>query len=166
LTSKQPETMMTTTEPMSSGEFLGEMIREGNFIGSEALRERLLGSASKPKFSNMSDLHAWVVMPNGMILDYKKEALMKCSAFGTPELVYEPFEPKIQGRCMKHWKKKYKNNMINGRPMGLDTRRLMEETGYCMYRSLYMAGRSDKLKVVFGSLGFRQPDGSVFYEFG
>ena len=43
---------------------------------------------------------------------------------------------------------------------------MVENTGFCMYRSIYLASKNDKLKVVYGSLGFKQADGSVFYEYG
>jgi hypothetical protein len=123
----------------------------------------------------MHDLHAWCVLPNGKILDYSKGSLKTCSAYGTEDVVYVPFDEETQQKCLKHWSKRYEDRVVSGdmcREMQCGIMSLyqlfLNQVGLCQYRSLYIASRDQKnrIKVVFGSLGFRQPDGSVYYEFG
>jgi len=126
---------------------------------------------SKPKFSNFKDLHAWVVKPNGEILDYAKRDLKACSLYGTTDLVYVPFEDRLQEKCKKRFNSiYYEDHPETASAMGLRLEEyhqyMVENMGFCMFRSIYLASKNDKLKVVYGSLGFKQTDGSVFYEFG
>ena len=122
---------------------------------------------STPKFYgyNSSDLHAWVELENGEILDYPIETLKSCSKYGTTRVKYVPFKQQHQEILYK----KYTNKLsaeFNEYPHIY----FINTGGYCMYRAIvihrHLQTLGKKSKVVFGSLGFIQDDNSIFYEFG
>jgi len=127
--------------------------------------------ANTPKFWGLDshDLHCWVEL-DGKILDYPVSKLEKVSLHGTRNLKYVPFKDKVQPLLEKKWRKCYEDKarqlegyvdyqtfwVING--------------GFCFYRSIIIADRLKARglnpKIVYGSLGFVQKDGSVYYEYG
>lgn len=140
---------------------------------------------SQPTFQGLtsSDCHCWVELEDGKILDYDKETL-KYGLYGTTNVKYVAFDDELQPQLYRHWKnelKKIHNQKSYGvvedsatsyRDMTKDewVRVIMSTGGYCFFRALTIYNnlieKDVKCKIVFGSLGFIQPDGSVFYEFG
>lgn len=132
---------------------------------------------SQPTFYgiNSNDLHAWVELENGKKMDYDPQTL-KYGFYGTLKTKYVPFDESVQkplfDRFTKDLRHKYdslKELEINMTKDDLDKRCVITR-GCCMYRALIihkrLKAKGIPSKVVFGSLGFIQPDGSVFYEFG
>ena len=132
--------------------------------------------ASTPSFNgyNSSDLHAWVELGNGRIMDYPIETLKSLSAYGTKRVKYVPFKKQHQAILYDRYVYKLTVQYNEFVCMGFDKEyadRIFYNTGgYCMYRALVLQKRLQekgiKSKVVFGSLGFIQDDDSIFYEFG
>ena len=119
------------------------------------------------------DFHTWVEVEDGEILDYPIKTLKPLSKYGTDRVKYAPFAEKHQKRLCD----KYVYNLSVKYIACGETRykNSLEETfttngGYCPYRAIIIQNRlfarGIKSKIVFGSLGFIQKDGSVFYEFG
>ena len=130
-----------------------------------------------PRFKGMdsNDLHAWVELEDGKKMDYPPQEL-KYGMFGSLKTNYVPFDDSVQkplfDRFTKSLKQKYASLPQLEIPFTKDDldRHFITTGGCCMYRALILHKRlTDKgipCKVVFGSLGFIQPDGSIFYEFG
>jgi hypothetical protein len=130
--------------------------------------------ASKPSFKgyNTTDLHAWVVVEKkGKIMDYPVSTLEKLSAYGTKNVKYVPFDDSHQEKLIERWSKKLEGKyQLEGLSKSDVDNTYVLNGGYCMFRALIIHRRlrekGIESKVVFGSLGFVQPNGSVFYEFG
>lgn len=130
--------------------------------------------ASTPNFKglNTTDLHAWVVVEKtGKIMDYSPKLLKTTSMFGTTTLKYVPFDDKHQEKLIERWSKKLdeKYELEGLSAVDIDNTYVLN-VGYCMFRALIinrkLKEKGINSKVVFGSLGFVQSNGSVFYEFG
>ena len=132
--------------------------------------------ATEPQFWGLDspDLHCWVEL-DGKILDYPVKLLEKCSLHGTKNLKYVPFHKDLQPLLEEKWRKSYNlkvkqfaefGSMV---PIDYNTFWVVND-GFCWYRSIIIADRLKAKglnpKIVYGSLGFVQNDGSVFYEFG
>jgi len=128
--------------------------------------------ASTPKFNGYksSDMHAWVVLENGKIMDYPTKLLKSQSMLGTDELKYVAFDDKHQQKLNDIYTEKFNQQL----KLGIE-RKIVETTyittpGYCQFRSIIIHNKLKekgiKSKIVFGSLGFIQGNGSVFYEYG
>ena len=136
-----------------------------------------LQEAYTPTFNgyNSTDLHAWVVLENGKIMDYPIKTLKDSSFMGTEKLKYVPFDEKHQQTLYDRYEYKLsvKYNefvsLLNMDKQEAD-KHFMVNGGYCMYRAIVIHKKLKEMgkesKVVFGSLGFVQPSGRVFYEFG
>lgn len=129
-------------------------------------------NASTPTFKGYDtyDLHAWVVVEKtGKIMDYPVELLKTTSMAGTNKVKYVPFDDKHQNKLKRKWSKELDNRYEYFSREELETSYVLN-VGYCMFRALIihrkLMKKGIKSKVVFGSLGFVQPNGSVFYEFG
>ena len=128
--------------------------------------------ATEPQFWGLDspDLHCWVEL-DGKILDYPVKVLEKCSLHGTRNLKYVPFHDDIQPLLNEKWRKSYddKAKQLVGTNIDYQTYWVVNG-GFCWYRSIIIADRLKAKglnpKIVYGSLGFVQNDGSVFYEFG
>lgn len=127
--------------------------------------------ATEPQFWGLDspDLHCWVEL-DGKILDYPVKLLEKCSLHGTKKLNYVPFHKDLQPLLEEKWRKsyEYKARQLEGY---VDYQTVwVVNGGFCFYRSIIIADRLKAKglnpKIVYGSLGFVQNDGSVFYEFG
>ena len=122
-------------------------------------------------------------------MDYPAEKLKGCSMFGTENLKYVPFDEATQALCLKHWQNQYKEEVLSGKMAAYENKKnknkqnemaafeittdqlcqgFVDSLGWCQYRSLYIASRdkTNRIKVVFGGLGFVQEDGSVYYRWG
>lgn len=131
-------------------------------------------NASTPTFKGYDtyDLHTWVVVEKtGKIMDYPIELLKTTSMYGTSTLKYVPFDDKHQDKLKKKWEETLDSRyQLEGLSRSYVDNTYVLNTGYCMFRALIIHRRLKEKginsKVVFGSLGFVQPNGSVFYEFG
>ena len=132
----------------------------------------MMNFASTPKFKGYqsSDLHAWVELENGKVMDYPTKLLKSQSMLGTDDLKYVAFDDKHQQKLIDIYTEKFNEKL----KLGVE-RKIVETTyittiGYCYYRSIIIHNKLKekgiKSKIVFGSLGFIQPNGSVFYEYG
>lgn len=142
------------------------------------VKDALINKHSEPNFQHSyHDLHAWLVLPNGKILDYPKHKLCETTAFPSDKIKYVPFDEETQQKCKDYWFDRYEKRILSGEfaasndleqdQVGLA---LQQNTGFCQFRSIYLYNRMKNCKtppkLVFGSLGFIQRDGSVFYEYG
>jgi hypothetical protein len=131
-------------------------------------------TASTPSFKgyNTSDLHAWVVVKKSQkIMDYPINTLKSLSMMGTDKLRYVPFDDIHQDKLIKIWSKKLDGKYkLEGLSREDVDNTYVLNGGYCFFRALIihrkLKEKGIKSKVVFGSLGFVQSNGSVFYEFG
>ena len=104
-------------------------------------------------------------------MDYPISQLQTCSAKGTMKVKYVPFDDIHQEKLIERWSKKLeaKYQLEGISHIDVDNTYVLN-VGYCMFRALIIHRRliekGIESKVVFGSLGFVQPNGSVFYEFG
>jgi hypothetical protein len=139
----------------------------------------MFANAYAPRFHgfNSADFHAWVEV-NGKVIDYPIHQLRLCSKFGTGKVKYVPFEEDIQDKLQRRYRVKFEQKytlLSELQRKGCYTKGKWEAfvvltPGYCFYRAMVMYDRlvlkGKKPKLVFGSLGFVQEDGRVFYEFG
>ena len=133
-------------------------------------------SAYTPSFNGYrsSDMHAWIELPNNKIMDYPITTLKSSSCMGTDYLRYVPFEEKHQQILYERYTEKlavkYNEFACMGKNKDEADKHFMITSGYCFYRAIVIHKRllekNKSAKVVFGSLGFLQPNGRVFYEFG
>ena len=128
--------------------------------------------ATEPQFWGLDspDFHAWVEL-DGKILDYPVKVLEKCSLHGTRNLNYVPFHADLQPLLSEKWLKKYEEKTKQFVGSNIDYQTFwVVNSGFCFYRSIIIAerlkARGLNPKIVYGSLGFVQKDGSVFYEYG
>jgi hypothetical protein len=132
-----------------------------------------LQRAFTPEFKGYSstDLHCWVELENGKIMDYPVDTLKNHSMFGTDKLKYVAFDEKHQKKLYDIYDKDLnKRYSLLPHKKGFIDNTFVLNGGYCFYRAIIIHKRLQakglKSKVVFGSLGFIQSNGSVFYEFG
>ena len=124
---------------------------------------------------NQFDLHSWVEYDDGTIDDYDDISLSKISMFGSLDIVRVPFSLELTLKVLPHIKKHLDTNLwviseLEDKELMKEVNRIMNKPGACIYRSYLIKAKllkqGRKCKIVYGSLGFRQPDGSVFYEYG
>ena len=132
--------------------------------------------ATEPQFWGLDspDLHCWVEL-DGKILDYPVKVLEKCSQHGTKNVKYVPFHKDLQPLLEEKWRKSYNLKVKEfaefGSMLPIDYNIFwVVNGGFCFYRSIIIADRLKAKglnpKIVYGSLGFVQKDGSVYYEYG
>ena len=129
-----------------------------------------------PKFNGYKskDLHAWVELENGRIMDYPIKTLKSTSAYGTDRVKYVPFKQQHQEILYDKYADELSDKYNEYICMGLTKEDVdtifINNSGFCQYRALIihkrLGAQGKKSKVVFGSLGFIQDDDSIFYEFG
>jgi hypothetical protein len=131
------------------------------------------------KSLNKDDYHAWCVNDQGTICDYSDEQLMKDSEFGTRDIVRRPFtahdiakwlltcdetyDTKLQGLCAE-----FGGEVENAKAMLLaiiDTPLFPPKNCYLRAKLLHESNPK-KYSLVIGSLGFRQADGRIHWEYG
>ena len=152
---------------------------------SKALEERNEGSAPLSTVEEImhhnlegcvADCHAWVVdCKTEKILDYDTETILKTLSpvYEVVEIIRKPFSQTLQMEMMP-----YILRIIRLKKDLVRTSRCIDESqyktkcmttfGYCFLRVSYIMEKNvnKNLKIVLGSLGLRQPDGTVIYEYG
>ena len=123
--------------------------------------------------SRFMDLHIWCVDNENNILDYPPEQID--SLYWSDDIVYRPFDAKLVALIYNdviHYAKQcetYKNTISR---MSQDEKMAaIQDNTFpkrnCLWRALALQ-ESDpsKYALVFGSIGFRQSNGEIFWEYG
>lgn len=116
------------------------------------------------------DAHIWIE-DEGKVIDYKDEDLAKKSAYGTSKIVRKEFPQTLQVEVLKVAMKIYKERkqiadwaIMIGFECG--TGLSGEEVGDCVIKAIDYKKHNKHAKIKIGSLGFIQPNGDIFYEWG
>ena len=108
---------------------------------------------------NKRDYHCWCIDPDtGKIYDYPTSTLKKLSLYGTNKLVYKPFAKKLQKIVLRDHLPSCLSSIVPDSIVNMG--------GFCSIKAYRTKLKNRKLKIVFGSLGFKQKDGNIFYEWG
>lgn len=123
--------------------------------------------------SRFMDLHIWCVDDQNNILDYPIDQIE--SWYWTDDVVYRPFDAQhvrmIYDDVMHFAKRNETYINVISKMSQEEKMKAIEENTFpkknCMWRALALQN-SDPLKysIVFGSLGFRQRSGKIFWEYG
>ena len=100
---------------------------------------------------------------DGTIYDYTDEQILApplCGTYATNSIVRKEFPPQLQQAVFAQARRTYKGASSATRS------RAMQNFGYCTHRALNLKKEHPELTLVAGSLGFVQPDGRTWYEFG
>ena len=115
------------------------------------------------KSDGSMDCHMWCQGPDGTIYDYTDEQILApplCGTYATNSIVRKEFPPQLQQAVFAQARRTYKGASSATRS------RAMQNFGYCTHRALNLKKEHPELTLVAGSLGFVQPDGRTWYEFG
>jgi len=130
-------------------------------------------------FLNKDDYHAWCIDDKGLICDYSSAQLMEKSYHGTSDIIRRPFTaheiPKMLVHCDKIYDAflegiaaKYGGD-VEGAEKALlsliDTPLFPSRNCYIRAKLLHKSNPK-KYSLVIGSLGFRQDDGNIYWEWG
>lgn len=124
----------------------------------------------------VADCHAWVVDENtGHIWDYAPETILKTMGvnYETDTLVRKPFPEKLQEQLLPYIQRimRLKRESVKSSTR-IDEQQYktmcMNTFGYCFLRVSFVCDDyiDRDLKIVLGSLGLKQPDGTIKYEYG
>ena len=135
-----------------------------------------------------TDFHAWLVDGQGRRHDYSVNVLKTISSHPSDEIVYKKWNeewasdilPRLKEEFMDHVRRNMKVNRLAGfegfdRICRMFHDQIMDGSfgsGACSYRCFvllyisHMKRNDDNLKMVIGSLGFKQRDGRIFWEYG
>ena len=124
------------------------------------------------------DAHMWIEH-EGKVIDYTDEQLKSTSSFGTDDIVRKPFSVEQQRKVYKNvlemyvkkhelLKKGKKPQYYQGNAVTLEwfENDWWQNTGHCFMKALTYKKYNPTAKIVSGSLGFVQPNGEIFYEYG
>ena len=129
---------------------------------------------------NHIDLHCWIEH-NGEIKDYPTKQLKAISPYGTDNIVYVPFPIELQLKLLPIIQGHYKEqkNIIgrcsieDGIPvkhmkahMETALEDISTEIGQCSTRAQSYKEKHPKAKLRIGSMGFKQTNGNIYYEYG
>ena len=123
--------------------------------------------------SRFMDLYVWCVDDENDILDYPTEQIE--SMYWTNDVVYRPFDSKFVSliyRDVMYYAERCENylNTISGMSQNEKMKAIEDNTfpkRNCLWRALALQNSNpSKYAVVFGSLGFRQGNGKIFWEYG
>jgi predicted secreted hydrolase len=116
------------------------------------------------------DAHMWIE-DDGKVIDYEDTDLAKNSAFGTSKIVRKEFPIELQVEVLKVAMKIYRERkqiadwaIMKGFECG--TGLSGEEVGNCVIKAIHYKKLNKHAKIKIGSLGFIQPNGDIFYEWG
>lgn len=126
----------------------------------------------------MDDYHAWCIDKQGVVHDYDPKILMKNVKYGTTDIVREPFPGDISARLV-HCNKTY-DAYLQGMTAEFggdieDAKKALlsiihtplfpPKNCYIRAKLLYESDPQE-YSLVFGSLGFIQADGKIYWEYG
>jgi hypothetical protein len=124
---------------------------------------------------NQFDCHSWVEYDDGTILDYDDISLSKISMLGNLDIVRTPFPLELTLELLPYVKKNINRLLEIFEKMDREEQeqfldKVMNQPGGCIYRSYFIKAalikQGKKCKIVYGSLGFKQTNGTIFYEYG
>jgi len=138
-----------------------------------------LAMSGPGNFLNNDDYHAWCIDDKGAICDYSSEQLMSQSNHGTSDIIRRPFTaheiPKMLAHCDQIYDA-YLEGMVAdyGGDVEEAEKALLSiidtplfPSGNCYIRAkLLHKSNPRKYSLVIGSLGFRQADGTIYWEWG
>jgi hypothetical protein len=124
---------------------------------------------------NQFDCHSWVEYDDGTIDDYDDISLSKISMLGNLDIVRTPFPLELTIELLPYVKKNINRLLEIFEKMDREEQeqfldKVMNQPGGCIYRSYFIKAalikQGKKCKIVYGSLGFKQSNGTIFYEYG
>ena len=143
----------------------------------KVFREHLLpGNGWIPRYKfdpkMVMDLHAWCVDENGVVHDYPDEKLMK-GDYATKDIVRRPWDVCVVVQALPHLEKWTKEQFFDKNPH-VTTEQFLQAiknntfpSNNCYPRAKILRDSDpSKYALVLGSLGFRQSDGRVYWEYG
>jgi hypothetical protein len=109
------------------------------------------------------DGHVWIEDEHGEVIDYPDDLLEMSSQYGTRDIVRKEFPVKVQCELLPRVIAAYKSKLHQPPIM----QQMMRETpGFCQSKSMQYKVKHPKAKIKIGSLGFRQANGDIFWEYG
>ena len=130
-------------------------------------------------FLNNDDYHAWCIDDKGLICDYSSAQLVMKSYHGTSDMIRRPFTaheiPKMLAHCDKIYDAYLEGIAAEfGGDVEAAEKALLSmidtplfPLGNCYIRAkLLHKSNPKKYSLVIGSLGFRQADGTIYWEWG
>ena len=111
----------------------------------------------------------WLEDQNGNVFDYDDETLKNVSAYGTLKIVRKEFPKDLQKQLIPYILQIQENER---KTFGLNRQLFNTVPGHCFMRTKLELKKmkennpKNQYKVKVGSLGFVQPDGHIFWEYG
>ena len=153
--------------------------------GTESMLQQLrrnideLAFSGPGNFLDMDDYHAWCIDKQGVVHDYHPEILKLNVKFGTTDIVRLPFTGETLSERLVHCDKTYDaylQGMIAefGGTIEEAKKALLSiihtpvfprKNCYIRAKLLYESDPQE-YSLVIGSLGFRQADGNIYWEYG
>ena len=147
--------------------------------GSNSFLTSLLDTATlgkSPRWSfdkNMvMDLHAWCVDEEGNVCDYPDEQ-NKHGAHSTANIVRRPWDARMVAEALPHFDKHCQEEFLDRHPHTSREEWIQMihsntfPPGNCFGRAKILRDSNpEKYALVIGSLGYKQSDGTIFWEFG
>ena len=133
-----------------------------------------LGKSPRSSFDKnmVSDLHAWCVDEEGNVCDYPDDQNQH-GAHSTANIVRRPWDARMVAEALPHFDKHCQEEFLDRHP---DTSteewvQMIHSNTFpprnCFGRAKILRdSQPEKYALVIGSLGYRQRDGTIFWEFG
>jgi hypothetical protein len=153
--------------------------------GIESMSQQLCRNIDELAFSGpgnfvgMDDYHAWCIDKQGVVHDYHPEILKLKVKCGTTDIVRKPFTGEILSEKLVHFEQIYDaclQGMIAEYGGTIeDAKKILLAIIHtplfprknCYIRAkLLFESDPQKYSLVIGSLGFRQADGKIYWEYG
>ena len=159
-----------------------ELAISGQGSLAEALCKKIdtLGFSGPGNHLNENDYHAWCIDDKGLVCDYMTPQLVKNSDYGTDDIIRRPFTAHVIPQRLVQCDKMY-DEFLQGRAAEwgsgdvestkkillhiIDTPLFPSKNCYIRAKLLHESD-PQKYSLVIGSLGFRQADGRIYWEYG
>jgi len=123
------------------------------------------------------DIHVWVEDEGGEIHDYDDDVLNSLSTYGKKGTKHKrvPLSKKLQLEFLPYYTESINHTskvlrQISQEQQDIYFNKMMYLGERCLYRAYILKANlkanGKKSKIVFGSLGYIQSNGDVFYEYG
>ena len=133
-----------------------------------------LGKSPRCSFDKnmVSDRHAWCVDEEGNVCDYPDEQ-NKHGAHSTANIVRRPWDARMVAEALPHFDKHCQEEFLDRHPHTSREEWIQMihsntfPPGNCFGRAKILRDSNpEKYALVIGSLGYKQSDGTIFWEFG